>query len=627
MNKNLPITIEEVRFYAYSFDEKRKIRNALWSLDYDGRHDFLCSDDYAGMAVMMMFRNERVLLEPSRGVRHNVTVTLVDATERIEVASCTRCISISRKDYLYITYLDFPADVAQLTGGHTYKLVLYDDKESAVLGEYVFHFYAEAMLGHPRNWYAVNKGGIRPDWSSQLYKSVTAELYNTYYVRFNIEQAFGLNPPLILPELELRLHYGGGDRVETLFVNPVYQEFDVFRCCVEQKFVPGKDFNGTFYAELRCMGYAVAGFVFSTCRDDIPGSWSEDEIVPLDEFTPDAAEERLNRLMPEQEESAEETSADTDEFEEVLDRFVASDGAEGESGSTESDLHKPLLPSLDELTGLRSVKEKLATYERIVRFNAMRSAKGLPVTGLPLHAMFLGSPGTGKTTVAKMMGDMLRRAGILSKGHVVVRERATLLGQNYNSESEKTLAAIEEASGGILFIDEAYQLYQPNDPRDPGHFVVDTLLTALADETRRDWMLILAGYPEEMKRMFDLNPGFKSRIPDSNIYRFDDFSESELMNIAENYLSRMQYRLSPEAAEALGRRLKSDFSCRGKNFGNARHVINMIQTEILPAMAVRVVDVAEATESDLTVIHPADIPASAGNVVPTAVRPRIGYCG
>lgn len=162
--------------------------------------------------------------------------------------------------------------------------------------------------------------------------------------------------------------------------------------------------------------------------------------------------------------------------------------------------------------------------------------------------MFLGSPGTGKSTVAKMMGVMLHRAGVQSKGHVVVRERATLLEQNYNSEAEKTMEAIEAAQGGILFIDEAYQLCQPNDPRDPGKFVIETLLTALADDSNHDWMLVLAGYSDQMKRMFDMNPGFKSRIPDSNIYVFDDFTESELMEIAEKYLERNNYTLSDETA-------------------------------------------------------------------------------
>lgn len=118
--------------------------------------------------------------------------------------------------------------------------------------------------------------------------------------------------------------------------------------------------------------------------------------------------------------------------------------------------------------------------------------------------------------------------------------------------------------GGILLIDEAYQLNQQNDSRDPGKFVIERLLTHLSDESKRDWMLILAGYLERMKRMFDMNPGFKSRIPDSNIYTFDDFSESELIEIADKYISRNNYKLSPAPRNELGKRLKTDYECRDK---------------------------------------------------------------
>ena len=253
----------------------------------------------------------------------------------------------------------------------------------------------------------------------------------------------------------------------------------------------------------------------------------------------------------------------------------------------------------------------------------MRHDCGMPVSPVPLHAMFLGSPGTGKTTVAKMMGLMLARAGVLSRGHVVVKERATLLGPNYSMEETNTLKAIEEAQGGILLIDEAYQLYQPDDPRDPGKFVIETLLTALADDSSRDWMLILAGYPEEMKRMFRMNPGFESRIPQSNIYVFDDFTASELMEIAEKYLARHQYTLTPDARDALSARLSADYSRRDRTFGNARHVVNLIQTAILPAMAVRVVSSDPAGRLSLSEIQASDIPLAAKPVCPP--RERIGF--
>ena len=273
------------------------------------------------------------------------------------------------------------------------------------------------------------------------------------------------------------------------------------------------------------------------------------------------------------------------------------------------------------------MKDKLARYEKVVRFNQMRREHGLPTTGTPLHAMFLGSPGTGKTTVAGLMGTMLAKAGMLSRGHVVVKERATLLGPNYSNEETNTLKAIEDAQGGILLIDEAYQLFRPEDPRDPGRLVVESLLTALSDESRRDWMLILAGYPEEMMRMFELNPGFKSRIPESNIYRFDDFTDDELMEIAERYLERNSFTLSTDAREALSGRLKADVKMRDRRFGNARHVLNMIQTDILPAMAERVTSAADEgfDMRTLSEIQLSDIPSDRPYCAVPGERRRVGF--
>ncbi|MDE6452686.1 MAG: AAA family ATPase [Muribaculaceae bacterium] len=263
---------------------------------------------------------------------------------------------------------------------------------------------------------------------------------------------------------------------------------------------------------------------------------------------------------------------------------------------------------LDSLTGLHNVKNRFRTFEKVTYFNRWRALKGLPTLDLPLHAVFMGSPGTGKTTVAKALGRMLRRAGVLSRGHLVVMERSTLLGQNYNAEAEKTLEAIEKAQGGILLIDEAYQLYQPCDPRDPGKFVIETLLTAMSDEGRRDWMLILAGYTDRMKHMMYMNPGLRSRIPEANIYEFEDFSEAQLMEIAERYFESNGYVLRDDAHTALAQLLHSDYAARGEDFGNARHVINIIQTQIIPAMATRLADVTEPGIDDLSEIHAADIP-------------------
>lgn len=348
-------------------------------------------------------------------------------------------------------------------------------------------------------------------------------------------------------------------------------------------------------------------------RSDSVELEAEDFDALLDAFIASSLTERMddeetgNPDDPETSESSEEPEAADDTEENDVSEGEIPEKNDNEGEQTE-DLS--LADELDQLTGLKEVKEKMLVYEKVVNFCSLRRRMNLPVFPTPLHAMFLGSPGTGKTTVAMLMGKMLHKAGLLSIGHVVVRERATLLGQNYNSEAEKTLEAINDAQGGILLIDEAYQLFQKNDPKDPGKFVIETLLTALSDPTKNDWMLILAGYRDEMRSLFEMNPGFKSRIPEANVYTFKDFTMDELMEIAENYLKSLNFSLTDEARECLLKRLASDYAERDGSFGNARHVRNLIETEILPAMAVRVMNEGTSDFESLREIKQSDIPQS-----------------
>lgn len=154
--------------------------------------------------------------------------------------------------------------------------------------------------------------------------------------------------------------------------------------------------------------------------------------------------------------------------------------------------------------------------------------------------------------------------------------------------------------------------------------VIETLMSVLAEDSLRDWMLILAGYPEEMLRMFKMNPGLKSRIPDTNIYTFDDFTEEDLMEIADRYIERNKYSLTPDAREALSILLASDYKHRDKSFGNARHVVNLIETCILPAMAMRVMESENLNEKTLTEIHACDIPKPSKAI--KVCRKQIGFC-
>lgn len=263
---------------------------------------------------------------------------------------------------------------------------------------------------------------------------------------------------------------------------------------------------------------------------------------------------------------------------------------------------------LDKMIGLDSVKEQLRSYQNTAMFAMKRESMGLLTEFPSLHAAFFGNPGTGKTTVAHLLGSILKNMGLLSKGHVVFEERSTLMGQNYASEQEKTLQAIERAKGGILFIDEAYTLYKPDDKKDPGINVIETLLTALSDENNRDWMLLLAGYTEPMLKLFSFNPGLDSRIPECNRFYFQDYTVDELMQIADKYCQEHNYLMTTNARKAFHAKVKKDYSRKTDTFGNGRYIKNLLTAEVIPAMSVRVNKLETPTMTQLMTIEREDIP-------------------
>lgn len=266
------------------------------------------------------------------------------------------------------------------------------------------------------------------------------------------------------------------------------------------------------------------------------------------------------------------------------------------------------MEQLDKMIGLQRVKNQIRDYSNIITLARKRSVRGMETPLPSLHGAFIGNPGTGKTTVAKLFGAILKELGVLSKGHVVFEERSTLTGQFYSSEHEKTLKAMERAKGGILFIDEAYTLYKPNDPKDPGMQVLETLLTALADEEQRDWMLLLAGYPEPMNEMLAQNPGFDSRIPPQNRYYFDDYNVEELMQIADLYCENHHYVMTPEARKALQLKVKRDYAVRDSSFGNGRYIENLLSMDVLQAISSRVNKLKLPSMVQLSTIEVEDIP-------------------
>ena len=269
------------------------------------------------------------------------------------------------------------------------------------------------------------------------------------------------------------------------------------------------------------------------------------------------------------------------------------------------------LARLEKMAGLKGVKEKVHALMNFHSLQKRREEAGLPVKRPALHARFLGNPGTGKTTVARLLGQIYKEMGLLSSGHVVLEERKNMIGRYYDSEGQAVDNALNRAKGGILLIDEAYNLYVENDDKDPGRRILEYLLTALADENNRDWMLILAGYPKEMKTMLESNPGIESRV--SEIFEFEDLNVEELLQVAELYCDDNKYELSEEARERLKAVITRDVAAKDKNFGNGRYVNKLMETAINTRMASRLSKIVSPTYDQLITIEAEDIPIEAAD--------------
>ena len=230
------------------------------------------------------------------------------------------------------------------------------------------------------------------------------------------------------------------------------------------------------------------------------------------------------------------------------------------------------LAALDnELVGLAPVKTRVREIAALLLVEKLRRQVGMSADPPPLHMSFTGNPGTGKTTVALRMAAILHGLGYVRKGHLVSVTRDDLVGQYIGHTAPKTKEVLKRAMGGVLFIDEAYYLYRPENERDYGQEAIEILLQAMENH-RDDLVVILAGYPDRMAQFFSSNPGLASRV--AHNLEFPDYSDDELAAIAGRMLDRMQYRLSPGAAAAL----RDYIPLRRKqpNFANARSIRNAL---------------------------------------------------
>ena len=266
-----------------------------------------------------------------------------------------------------------------------------------------------------------------------------------------------------------------------------------------------------------------------------------------------------------------------------------------------------VLEQLDqELIGLVPVKTRIREIAALLLVDQARQQLELPSTAPSLHMSFTGNPGTGKTTVAQRMSQILHRLGYLRKGHVVTATRDDLVGQYVGHTAPKTKEMLKRAQGGVLFIDEAYYLYKPDNERDYGAEAIEILLQEM-ESRRGDVVVIFAGYEDRMDRFYSSNPGLSSRV--AHHLDFPDYSDGDLMAIARLLLDAQQYRFSTEAEQAFAEyitlRRQLPF------FANARSIRNAIDRARLRQANRLFARMAEAlTRDDLITIEAPDIRAS-----------------
>ena len=272
----------------------------------------------------------------------------------------------------------------------------------------------------------------------------------------------------------------------------------------------------------------------------------------------------------------------------------------------ESNIQEVLDQLEQELIGLKPVKERIREIAALLLVDRLREQVQLSAQSPSLHMCFTGNPGTGKTTVAMRMAEILHRLGYVRQGHVVAVTRDDLVGQYIGHTAPKTREVLKKAMGGVLFIDEAYYLYKPENERDYGAESIEILLQVMENQ-RDDLVVILAGYKDRMDKFFQSNPGMSSRI--AHHIDFPDYTAEELLQIATLMIAKLNYRFSPE-----GEKTFADYIVKRMqmpNFANARSIRNALDRARL-RQANRLFEShgQSLTRGDLLTIEPDDILAS-----------------
>lgn len=262
------------------------------------------------------------------------------------------------------------------------------------------------------------------------------------------------------------------------------------------------------------------------------------------------------------------------------------------------------MDELEELVGLEKIKSKVKDYLNAVKLARRRMELGLPTNMPRLHMAFLGNPGTGKTTVAEIIGKVFASWGILSGGRVIRTEKSQMVGQYIGETESKMTNLLARARGNILFIDEAYQLVEDGDKKDFGRIVMNSLLTELGKENP-DLVVILAGYTAPMKKLLESNEGIESRFP--NVFNFEDFTTDELMDIGRLMIRKQGFVLTEGAAANMRAIIEAESDKPSPRFGNGRFVSNLLQNEILATLGARTSLLEHPSKEDLSTILPEDV--------------------
>lgn len=260
------------------------------------------------------------------------------------------------------------------------------------------------------------------------------------------------------------------------------------------------------------------------------------------------------------------------------------------------------LADLEALVGLGPVKQEVQSLANLVRIRGLRRSRGLPVAAASLHMVFTGPPGTGKTTVARLIARILSALGVLSKGHLVETDRSGLVGGYVGQTALKTMAVIEQAVGGVLFIDEAYALSDDRGESDYGREAVETLLKAMEDK-RDDLVVVVAGYSDRMRPFLTSNPGLSSRF--TRYVDFPSYAPRELREIFDRLAQTAHYDVSDGASVVINQRLTAAFNTRDGSFGNARYVRNVFEA-VIAQQADRLASLDEPGRAELCTIEAQD---------------------